>query len=149
MGVSPYAPTSDEKCSWFSWGRTYVSARKRAITQDCPYAEHRRSYFREAAFPLQSTSSPLWGGSSPSFQCFGVTSKGRPLMEYSLALWIWTWSFPRNFTSRRTCSDSRCSSFATEGSLRSEEHTSELQSRLHLVCRLLLEKKKKEKVTMY
>src|SRR5690625_5951606 len=28
---------------------------------------------------------------------------------------------------------------------RSEEHTSELQSRGHLVCRLLLEKKKKEK----
>src|SRR6266550_5666189 len=28
---------------------------------------------------------------------------------------------------------------------RSEEHTSELQSRLHLVCRLLLEKKKKQK----
>src|SRR5687768_18265992 len=30
----------------------------------------------------------------------------------------------------------------TSGSGRSEEHTSELQSRLHLVCRLLLEKKK-------
>src|SRR5437870_7383750 len=29
-----------------------------------------------------------------------------------------------------------------DGSLRSEEHTSELQSRGHLVCRLLLEKKK-------
>src|SRR2546422_1917358 len=29
------------------------------------------------------------------------------------------------------------------GLRRSEEHTSELQSRLHLVCRLLLEKKKK------
>src|SRR2546422_5898445 len=28
--------------------------------------------------------------------------------------------------------------------IRSEEHTSELQSRLHLVCRLLLEKKKQE-----
>src|SRR2546429_1295876 len=28
---------------------------------------------------------------------------------------------------------------------RSEEHTSELQSRLHLVCRLLLEKKKNNK----
>src|SRR2546422_7087862 len=28
--------------------------------------------------------------------------------------------------------------------IRSEEHTSELQSRLHLVCRLLLEKKKKK-----
>src|SRR2546429_7270385 len=31
--------------------------------------------------------------------------------------------------------------------LRSEEHTSELQSRLHLVCRLLLEKKKNYKHT--
>src|SRR2546422_7512259 len=30
---------------------------------------------------------------------------------------------------------------------RSEEHTSELQSRLHLVCRLLLEKKKKKRTT--
>src|SRR2546429_6777453 len=30
------------------------------------------------------------------------------------------------------------------GPPRSEEHTSELQSRLHLVCRLLLEKKKKD-----
>src|SRR2546429_6734679 len=31
---------------------------------------------------------------------------------------------------------------------RSEEHTSELQSRLHLVCRLLLEKKKQQKYTV-
>src|SRR2546422_7862720 len=33
---------------------------------------------------------------------------------------------------------------AGAGDRRSEEHTSELQSRLHLVCRLLLEKKKKK-----
>src|SRR2546422_6096433 len=36
--------------------------------------------------------------------------------------------------------------------VRSEEHTSELQSRLHLVCRLLLEKKKsetQERVTLH
>src|SRR3712207_8755807 len=33
--------------------------------------------------------------------------------------------------------------------LRSEEHTSELQSRQYLVCRLLLEKKKKNRITMY
>src|SRR5712675_1982092 len=33
-------------------------------------------------------------------------------------------------------------------SSRSEEHTSELQSRLHLVCRLLLEKKKKKITTI-
>src|SRR2546422_8469086 len=32
---------------------------------------------------------------------------------------------------------------------RSEEHTSELQSRLHLVCRLLLEKKKQQSSTQY
>src|SRR2546422_6431007 len=32
--------------------------------------------------------------------------------------------------------------FLEVGERRSEEHTSELQSRLHLVCRLLLEKKK-------
>src|SRR2546429_3409671 len=31
--------------------------------------------------------------------------------------------------------------------MRSEEHTSELQSRLHLVCRLLLEKKKQRAAT--
>src|SRR2546429_6138831 len=32
--------------------------------------------------------------------------------------------------------------------LRSEEHTSELQSRLHLVCRLLLEKKKNTAIAL-
>src|SRR2546422_8149334 len=37
----------------------------------------------------------------------------------------------------RTCA------VAASSAARSEEHTSELQSRLHLVCRLLLEKKKK------
>src|SRR2546429_1033942 len=37
-------------------------------------------------------------------------------------------------------------SWSTASLKRSEEHTSELQSRLHLVCRLLLEKKKKRKI---
>src|SRR2546429_7863473 len=50
----------------------------------------------------------------------------------------------RGIRANRACAweDSR---FA--GKTRSEEHTSELQSRLHLVCRLLLEKKKKYKLT--
>src|SRR2546429_7377223 len=43
-------------------------------------------------------------------------------------------------SSLRTCRIFKSSTNAT----RSEEHTSELQSRLHLVCRLLLEKKKKK-----
>src|SRR5690349_23843983 len=37
--------------------------------------------------------------------------------------------------------------FSSTGSPRSEEHTSELQSRRDLVCRLLLEKKKEQNVT--
>src|SRR2546429_550196 len=44
------------------------------------------------------------------------------------------------------CIDAEVSCTLVDGALvfkRSEEHTSELQSRLHLVCRLLLEKKKK------
>src|SRR2546429_2500422 len=48
---------------------------------------------------------------------------------------------------RETADKQTHSSRGTRGKMdhhdRSEEHTSELQSRLHLVCRLLLEKKKK------
>src|SRR2546422_7701147 len=46
----------------------------------------------------------------------------------------------RSARSSAPCGCRRTSS----SSSRSEEHTSELQSRLHLVCRLLLEKKKKK-----
>src|SRR3989449_6977545 len=43
----------------------------------------------------------------------------------------------------------RKKSVSLERATRSEEHTSELQSRLHLVCRLLLEKKKKREKVIY
>ena len=36
----------------------------------------------------------------------------------------------------------------TYTNIRSEEHTSELQSRLHLVCRLLLEKKNEKHINL-
>src|SRR5207237_9507947 len=39
--------------------------------------------------------------------------------------------------------------FGLPGLTRSEEHTSELQSHLNLVCRLLLEKKKKNKLQIH
>src|SRR2546429_1620889 len=42
-----------------------------------------------------------------------------------------------------TISIDSCVVATSPSETRSEEHTSELQSRLHLVCRLLLEKKKK------
>src|SRR2546422_4054777 len=46
-------------------------------------------------------------------------------------------------TSNSTAESAYKAPAATTTLPRSEEHTSELQSRLHLVCRLLLEKKKK------
>src|SRR3712207_7288588 len=54
--------------------------------------------------------------------CFGLAVGTKwtalyPLAAFGLLVWAWSW--------------------------RSEEHTSELQSRQYLVCRLLLEKKKK------
>src|SRR2546422_6433603 len=51
---------------------------------------------------------------------------------------------PRNVTGGTISTVNPCFSHnARRSRTRSEEHTSELQSRLHLVCRLLLEKKKK------
>src|SRR2546422_6916530 len=69
--------------------------------------------------------------------CHGDTGAGDgPAAAYMLPR-------PRNFTGAvykiRTTASGQ---LPTDADLRSEEHTSELQSRLHLVCRLLLEKKK-------
>src|SRR5438045_7439754 len=54
---------------------------------------------------------------------------------------------------RRWCANSASerlsSAWAALFAARSEEHTSELQSLRHLVCRLLLEKKKKKKHNIY
>src|SRR5207253_8118793 len=44
-----------------------------------------------------------------------------------------------------SCATPSIRTLVTAAPVRSEEHTSELQSRGHLVCRLLLEKKKKKK----
>src|SRR3712207_6963209 len=47
----------------------------------------------------------------------------------------------------RPCGPARRRTCATNAGVRSEEHTSELQSRQYLVCRLLLEKKKTNTIT--
>src|SRR3712207_8509281 len=54
------------------------------------------------------------------------------------------YGFPKATTTIRVGRrwSSRTNSTNARGALRSEEHTSELQSRQYLVCRLLLEKKK-------
>src|SRR2546422_1233746 len=86
-----------------------------------------------------------------------------PLFPYTTLFRSGEERVPRTHTQRDLCrTDQSCvGSIATRrfgsaqgrllqkaqgrATLRSEEHTSELQSRLHLVCRLLLEKKKKER----
>src|SRR2546427_1653281 len=52
---------------------------------------------------------------------------------------------PSPRSARRPGSGSRSSGASSKATSRSEEHTSELQSQSNLVCRLLLEKKKKKK----
>src|SRR2546427_8201325 len=64
-------------------------------------------------------------------------------------------SICRSFSAEATAGSSACSRFcssavcvsvsASRAPRRSEEHTSELQSQSNLVCRLLLEKKKKQR----
>src|SRR5438067_8766628 len=71
---------------------------------------------------------PIWASArcacSPPPRC-----AGRPP-----ARWACSWVRPR----------ATCWPGSASGLCRSEEHTSELQSRFDLVCRLLLEKKKKK-----
>src|SRR2546427_5023674 len=55
-------------------------------------------------------------------------------------------SRPRSFRSQSTCSRASWSAWHRRPVIRSEEHTSELQSQSNLVCRLLLEKKKKNSI---
>src|SRR2546429_3754247 len=70
------------------------------------------------------------------FSVTPVTTRGAgPYMHDSWRI-VWKQVCPSN--------DSQCRALLASPELRSEEHTSELQSRLHLVCRLLLEKKKEE-----
>src|SRR2546428_6176833 len=58
---------------------------------------------------------------------------------FARSAWMRSWTDFRNASSR--CRQS-CSYRVIAATWRSEEHTSELQSRSDLVCRLLLEKKK-------
>src|SRR2546422_9594668 len=57
----------------------------------------------------------------------------------------WTETTPRTPQPRGVAGSLPGAQSPGAAAARSEEHTSELQSRLHLVCRLLLEKKKKKK----
>src|SRR5260370_42049470 len=76
----------------------------------------------------------LWTIDPDGANAFEVAADGPPVIGYG-------WSPDHHILVFRTLD----SSLASKHVARSEEHTSELQSHLNLVCRLLLEKKKKRK----
>src|SRR5690606_39918898 len=61
---------------------------------------------------------------------------------------VWTSARLTALRERKAYADQACSSQSVE-SPRSEEHTSELQSRENLVCRLLLEKEKEGRAALH
>src|SRR5699024_12834897 len=69
--------------------------------------------------------------------------RSKPLHSHNSYLSIWKSSHHLSITF--ICNKCDGSRFSDSKITRSEEHTSELQSRFDLVCRLLLEKKKKRK----
>src|SRR2546429_3227062 len=75
------------------------------------------------------------------------------LFPYTTLFRSWTHRMRRHHSHHRGATPTsepsldRSTRYCRPDPARSEEHTSELQSRLHLVCRLLLEKKKKNNKT--
>src|SRR5689334_13285172 len=67
---------------------------------------------------------------------FGLPEKKLPMRLNSPCCWAYTYDWLTFSTAGSSCG------LGSVTVTRSEEHTSELQSQFHLVCRLLLEKKK-------
>src|SRR5439155_24269617 len=80
-----------------------------------------------------------------SFPTTTLFRSGRPPFGWSNPRWSSSAGSPASIESDATRITRRFDSARSKP--RSEEHTSELQSRGHLVCRLLLEKKKKKLMT--
>src|SRR5205814_539423 len=97
------------------------------------FEAYRRSVsgiFATAAAPIADVTPGITSKSIPARASASISSPTRPKSSGSPPF------------SRTTCLPSRAAAISR---VRSEEHTSELQSLRHLVCRLLLEKKKKKK----
>src|SRR5687768_18552576 len=75
----------------------------------------------------------------PTSTLFPYTTLFRSISGCDFREWSWRQGGEQRAARRRRLRQQR----DLRSARRSEEHTSELQSRLHLVCRLLLEKKKK------
>src|SRR5690554_6981276 len=88
---------------------------------------------RERGCRVSGNCSPL---STPSDARLSAAKAGAPV--------VLTRKRREGSASPRVCTLAPVSTHSSLSAVRSEEHTSELQSRPHLVCRLLLEKKKKQ-----
>src|SRR2546422_2468906 len=94
---------------------------------------------------------PSWSSTWPAksrAKTSTVKTRARCVRSVESASWCGSWPCAVRMMNASTpaCSHEPSRSFIQRCRVlrrRSEEHTSELQSRLHLVCRLLLEKKKK------
>src|SRR5712672_2994056 len=109
------------------------------VTVGNPAARRVRRAAVSGAMPSAGIPSPLWRPDEPAT----TWPASGPAIRQPTAPWARAMSYLRrrwmvpaaNISSWRT---------STTRPLRSEEHTSELQSLAYLVCRLLLEKKKKK-----
>src|SRR2546422_8210556 len=101
-----------------------------------PSVGKRPGTMAQVRIPLgpHSTARLLVMASTPALAIADGTVKGAPISADTVRIDITTLLRSPASIQRRPAATVR----------RSEEHTSELQSRLHLVCRLLLEKKKKK-----
>src|SRR5206468_12868305 len=101
--------------------------------------QHSCDHPRLHSFPTRR-SSDLFAASrsAPTDFCVSATSRPKPYQP-------WPWVTARRYAGGVRPPTTIGIGFCTGRVSRSEEHTSELQSRSDLVCRLLLEKKKKVK----
>src|SRR3712207_8714178 len=95
---------------------------------------------RSTLFPYTTLFRSVWLCAS-SWQSFSTLGMIRPAAVVGAALLA--------FSLASTIGAARRAARGNPKGTRSEEHTSELQSRQYLVCRLLLEKNKKLKLTHY
>src|SRR5438309_5166026 len=101
--------------------------------QECP---HLGSGRRQPVLP-----STVFESSSIDF--WGVSALNEWFAAFPPFCIEWAVACAKIVTAYRICSvRNRSGTLSRSSRMRSEEHTSELQSQFHLVCRLLLEKKK-------
>src|SRR2546422_8281853 len=119
---------------WASWKASPRSKRSSATTRRSPKTRPRSTRCARITSISSTPDSPPPAGSWTRSSCQKKRARH------------WHFSSRRRANSPAHTSEPSCCRVnhdtAAHPGVRSEEHTSELQSRLHLVCRLLLEKKK-------